>query len=127
VVAGLFSRPKPRSPEEVFGFINDFIEGSGGEWDWDEFESVPIADPQLDAIRRKAAQMGPPNADLEGLASLLSEMRTIYPGVSKGRDSPVAACPEAAVSSLGERSEGSGTGGSGTCPPSRLVRSLCRL
>lgn len=54
IVAGLFSKPKKRSPAEVAGFIRDFLEDRGGEWDWDDFTSVPLADPELEAIRRDA-------------------------------------------------------------------------
>jgi len=42
---------KERSPEEVAGFIRDFIEDSGGEWDWDDFTSVTIKSPELDSRR----------------------------------------------------------------------------
>src|SRR5277367_4443040 len=44
-----------RSPQDVAGFLRDFIAGEGGDWDWDEFESVPITDPVLDHIRTEAA------------------------------------------------------------------------
>jgi hypothetical protein len=60
-----------RTPEDVAQYLRDFIEGTGGERDWDDFESVPIADPRLDAIRRSAAKAGPPGADLEQLRLLL--------------------------------------------------------
>jgi hypothetical protein len=43
-----------RSANEVAGFIRDFIEGTGGEWDWDDFICVPIKAPELDSIRRRS-------------------------------------------------------------------------
>jgi hypothetical protein len=46
-----------RSAEEVAGFICDFIEDTGGEWDWDDFISVPIKDPRLEAIRAEASMV----------------------------------------------------------------------
>ncbi len=60
LVAQLFSAKGTidRTPDEVAGFIKDFLDGRGGEWDWDEFESVPIADPELEAIRRRATTPG---------------------------------------------------------------------
>jgi hypothetical protein len=44
-----------RSADEVAGFIRDFIDGTGGEWDWDDFISVPIKAPELDSIRAEAS------------------------------------------------------------------------
>lgn len=49
--------------------IRDFLEGSGGEWDWDDFTSCPMADPRLDSIRRRAAAVELP-VQPEGIATL---------------------------------------------------------
>jgi hypothetical protein len=46
-----------RSADEVAGFIRDFIEGSGGEWDWDDFISVPIKARELESIRAEASMV----------------------------------------------------------------------
>jgi hypothetical protein len=65
-----------RSPDEVAGFLRDFLDNSGGEWDWDEFESVPITDPELEHIRLQATT---PGADLHKvleLAERLAEARS---------------------------------------------------
>ncbi len=43
-----------RTAAEVAAFIDDFISGTGGEWDWDDFTSVPLSDPELEAIRSEA-------------------------------------------------------------------------
>ena len=40
-----------RDPEEVATYIERSLEGTGGEWDWDDFTSVPIRDPELEKIR----------------------------------------------------------------------------
>lgn len=78
LLAGLWSRKKTvdRSANEVVGFLRDFLDNSGGQWDWDEFESVPITDPELEDIRMQATT---PGADLhkvleqaEGLAEARS-------------------------------------------------------
>jgi hypothetical protein len=66
-----------RTPADVVGFLSDFLEGTGGEWDWDEFESVPISDPELDALRRRAALAAPPDPDLAELRRLLAEAEGI--------------------------------------------------
>jgi hypothetical protein len=36
---------------EVRENLNAFVNGPIGEWDWDDFISVPIKDPYLNAIR----------------------------------------------------------------------------
>jgi hypothetical protein len=40
-----------RSRLEVADIIEQFVECRGGTWDWDDFCSFPIEDPELDAIR----------------------------------------------------------------------------
>jgi hypothetical protein len=45
---------KDREPAEVAQFISNFLNGTGGEWDWDDFTSVPITNPALEAIRAEA-------------------------------------------------------------------------
>jgi hypothetical protein len=37
--------------EEVAKTIENFVNGSGGPWDWDDFISVRIANEELEAIR----------------------------------------------------------------------------
>ena len=46
-----------RSREEVAGTIDDFVNGRAGQWDWDDFVSVPIADPYLESIRARCAHL----------------------------------------------------------------------
>jgi len=72
-----FKKTRDRSPPEVAGFLRDFIQGQGGEWDWDDFESVPITDPKLDRIRREGARAGPPNPDLGKMADLLHQAEAL--------------------------------------------------
>ena len=62
-----------RTPDEVAGFLRDLVDRTGGEWDWDEFECVPITDPRLDAIRRRAVKAGPPHPDVDALRLLAAE------------------------------------------------------
>jgi hypothetical protein len=71
-----------RSPAEVAKFLEDLIADTGGEWDWDDFESSgPIRDPILEAYRQKAIRLGPPDADLEGLQRILGELRAAFPNI----------------------------------------------
>ena len=75
LIAGLWpgKRTVDRTPADVAGFLRDFAEGTGGDWDWDEFECVPITDPRLDAIRRRAIKAGPPHPNLGALRLLAAE------------------------------------------------------
>ena len=66
-----FDRPMQRTPEEVADYLRDFIEGTGEEWDWDDFVSINIADPQLDSIRERASKF--PDVALDELYALLGE------------------------------------------------------
>jgi len=42
---------------EVADIIENFLDGRGGEWDWDEFTSISIKDAYLDGIRCKCASL----------------------------------------------------------------------
>jgi hypothetical protein len=72
-IIGFESMPKKRTAAEVAEYLRDFIDGTGGDWDWDDFESVPIADPELDRIRREAASAAPPDPDMHKLRGLLRQ------------------------------------------------------
>jgi hypothetical protein len=66
-----FERPMKRTPEEVVGYLRDFVDGTGGEWGWDDFVSIQIADPRLDSIRERARKF--PDVGQGELQSLLRE------------------------------------------------------
>nr|WP_303705086.1 hypothetical protein [Brevundimonas naejangsanensis] len=66
-----------RTPEEVAQYLRDFIEGTGGEWDWDDFASVTIKDQALESIRHRATRAEPLKADIEQLRKLLAEAETL--------------------------------------------------
>ncbi len=42
-----------RTREAVCRTIEQFVDGGGGAWDWDDFTSVPDADALLEEVRRK--------------------------------------------------------------------------
>jgi hypothetical protein len=42
---------------DVAKTIEDFLAGTGQPWDWDDFTSVHISDPNLEAIRKRCAQL----------------------------------------------------------------------
>ena len=66
-----------RTPEEVAGLIDDFTDGTGSDWDWDNFESLSITDPTLDALRQEAIKVGPPYEDVERLRSIAARARAM--------------------------------------------------
>lgn len=69
LVSWLFGLKAKLSASEVATYLRDFIEGNGGDYDWDDFTSVPIGDPRLEDIRSRAAAIDLPVTE-EGLAIL---------------------------------------------------------
>ena len=49
--------------------IREFLDGSGGDWDWDDYTSLSLKDPKLNAIRKKAMMVDLPLDD-EGRMTL---------------------------------------------------------
>jgi hypothetical protein len=45
------------SPEEVAIAIEGFVEGRGGDHDWDDFLHWKIADPFLESVRKKCEEV----------------------------------------------------------------------
>ncbi len=54
---------------DVEKYLRDFLDGAGGDWDWDDFTSIAINDPTLERIREEAAWVPLP-LDAEGGATL---------------------------------------------------------
>jgi len=54
---------------DVENYLRDFLEGTGADWDWDDFTSIPITDPCLDSVREEAAFVSLP-LDADGEATL---------------------------------------------------------
>jgi hypothetical protein len=70
-------KTKDRSAADVAVFLKEFIDGTGGRWDWDDFESVSITNPLLEKIRLEAVMAGPPNADILRLKALLARVEAL--------------------------------------------------
>ena len=49
---------------QVANVIEAFLNGTGGQWDWDEFTSCPISDPELDRVRQRCAALYDESAPL---------------------------------------------------------------
>jgi hypothetical protein len=79
VIATVLRSKERRSAAEVAAYLRNFLEGGGGEWDWDDFTSVPIANPKLDAIRRRAAILDTDSSEdaTIQLRQLLSEAESL--------------------------------------------------
>jgi hypothetical protein len=41
----------------VAEYIRNFLDGTGGKWDWDDFISAKSGDPWLDQIRKTCAEL----------------------------------------------------------------------
>jgi hypothetical protein len=54
-----------RTPEEIANTIEDFVNGTGKQWDWDGFISIRLDDADLEAIRQRCISIRdefPPSA-----------------------------------------------------------------
>lgn len=60
---GLLKSTEDLTAEDVESYLQDFLDARGGDWDWDDFTSIPITDPALEAIRREAADLDLPLRD----------------------------------------------------------------
>jgi hypothetical protein len=72
VVACLFSKGRQSTPAEFGAALRKFADGTEGERDWDEVESVPMRDAHLESIRQEVMQMDFPlqSADRNKLIAL---------------------------------------------------------
>jgi hypothetical protein len=48
--------------------MSDFLEGTGGKWDWDDFISLPLGYPDLEEVQRFCNELSEthPPAEKEG-------------------------------------------------------------
>ncbi len=57
LMALLPSKPHNLTKEDVADEIEAFLNGAGGAYDWSDFCTFTIADPELDKIRARCAQL----------------------------------------------------------------------
>ncbi len=79
-----FERPYKRTAQEVAQYLRSFLDDSSGDWDWDDFTSIPIDDPVLESIRQRAASIALPVSE-EGPSTLLALMAEAEAQVSETR------------------------------------------
>jgi hypothetical protein len=73
----IFSRRVQRSRGEVADLIDRYLDGDVSDDEWDDFTSVPIADPRLDRIRSEWIESSrDPDREREFLAALRKELRS---------------------------------------------------
>jgi len=56
-LALLPQRPHHLTREDVANEIEKFLKAGGGPFDWDDFCTLTIVDPELDSIRQRCAQL----------------------------------------------------------------------
>jgi len=66
-----FERPAKRTTAEVAQYLRGVLNDSDGEWDWDDFTSVPLSDPSLESIRQRVASVELPVTE-EGRRTLVA-------------------------------------------------------
>ena len=65
-------RKTDRSRGEVADTIERFVDGICGKWEWDDFISFEIVNPQLEAIRIRSAGLSQPDLfDLRGKVAFI--------------------------------------------------------
>jgi hypothetical protein len=52
-----FERPIRRAPHEVAGILHAYLDETLSDTSWDDFVSVPIADPRLEAMRDRCLHL----------------------------------------------------------------------
>lgn len=62
------------------------IEGTGGDWDWDDSLSITIEDPALESIRERAAWDVPLKHHISHLRQLLAEAEALSPSSLRSVD-----------------------------------------
>ena len=82
LIAGLFARPIDRTAHEVARYIRAMLDGTVNDedsgFDYDEFSCVPIADPELESIARRACEAFEQGLGREPiLESLLKEIEVL--------------------------------------------------
>jgi hypothetical protein len=73
---GILKSTADRSADEVARYLENEINETSGDWDWDDFTSVPITDPFLDDMRAMASLVDypPDEAGKDELRALLRQV-----------------------------------------------------
>lgn len=65
--------------------LEAFLNDTGGEWDWDDFTSVPLKNREMEDIREKALAIGLPVTDEDRivLLGLLKQVKELQESRSR--------------------------------------------
>ncbi|MFL6728253.1 MAG: hypothetical protein ACJ8FS_17325 [Sphingomicrobium sp.] len=63
IITSMLAKPAQRSADEVATYLWKEAQQTSGSRDWDDFVSIPIANPRLDEIRIEAASLPHPIRD----------------------------------------------------------------
>jgi hypothetical protein len=79
IVVSPFERPMDRTADDVAGHLRAMLDGTIDDYDYDEFSCVPIADPRLESIARRACEAFElrPDKDRAALETLLAETEAL--------------------------------------------------
>ncbi len=79
LIASILGGKAKLTADDVADELRKFLHEEGGPWDWDDLVSVPIKDPRLEAIRRRAAAIHDPASEEAAvlLRGLLAEAETL--------------------------------------------------
>jgi len=79
LIVSPFEKPIKRSPSEVLNYLRGFHDGTGDDYDWDDFTNIPIANAELEDIRAAAASLNLPMGaeELDGLQMLIAKVEAI--------------------------------------------------
>jgi hypothetical protein len=66
-----------RTAKEVAEIIDNHVQNIEGRWVWDDFTSVPLKDPQLNAIRLRCVELdeAPPDERVQELKRIVQGLR----------------------------------------------------
>ena len=79
-LSNLFEKPAEISEADVAEIIDTFLKGGGRPYDWDDFISVTIKEPRLDAIRRRCAGLPEEFPSIDGKAYCSEEGKDVLRG-----------------------------------------------
>jgi hypothetical protein len=74
VMIKIFEKPMPRTPEDVADLMEKSLAGDDAAWD--ELISVPIADPELEAIRKQCLKLNSDSEIQEVVPGFIQKLRT---------------------------------------------------
>ncbi len=79
LIAIPFDKATERSPAEVLSYLRNFYDGTGDDYDWDDFTSVSISNAELEDIRASAASLDLPMGDgeLSSLRALIGKVEAM--------------------------------------------------